>query len=433
MDIVLRHQIERLLEKSSSDSMGQVLNELMVEFLTCKGFVVSDFVRDALLQTPRHTFLPGVDLRHAYRDQAVTTAQNDEGWFESSCSTPSIVCTMLEALDLSGAQNILELGAGTGYTSALMARCAPQAKIVTLEVLDDIAQSTAARLQEMGLSSIEVRSADGSDGSAGPGPYDRIVLACGASEIPTHLVSMLTEGGLIVIPIGSCVFVFEKRHGQLVGRPVIVATFIAYANGKPQSNWHKDGEKNVLWPHGIDSTSHRLGPPDHQTPGPGIHSEQIASWLLWTSLTYPHAILTMAEKDRGWGFGLHDEKTASTVLCRMAGELPFRHYGNRVEETIFECWGDVEVSEKFLEISETLADLGWPHFERLVITVEDRKETAIPLEANEFSVGEHVWRIEISGFEVLNSEVAPMTQEASCPTGVNEEYVLTGADDRSID
>ncbi len=433
MDIILRHQIDQLLEERSPHGMGELFNELLVEYLTCQGFVQTEALREALLATPRHEFLPGVDLSHAYRDQAVATVCDESGWFQSSCSTPSIICAMLEALELEGAKRILELGSGTGYTAALMSRCAPDAEIVSLEVLEEVAESTKIRLQGMGLSSIEIRSADGSHGSAGPGPYDRIVLACGAAEIPMDIVDMLAEGGLLVIPIGSCVFAFRKCGHELRGRPVIVATFIAFANDKPQSVWRTHDGVSVLWPHQIQRDSFELGEPDQVVEGPEVHSHQIASWLLWTSLLYPDAHVTMATKAGRWGFGLFDEKSHSTILCQLEGEFSFRHYGNRIEHTHFECWGDLEVSERFLAISEDLAALGWPEFERLAISVDLTGDLPSELGSNQFLVGDHTWNFEISGFEIFHPEVGPVTQEAICPAGVNEDHSFSRSDHLPLD
>lgn len=420
MDIVLRHQIEQILEREPTPNTGAFLNELMVEFLVCKGFVQSEALREALLHTPRHEFLPGVDLRHAYRDQAIATARDEDGWFESSCSTPSIVCTMLESLHLEEATSILELGTGTGYTGALMSRCAPQAKVVSLEVLEDVALASTARLSAMGLDSVEVRASDGSNGEAGPGPYDRIVLACGAKQIPNDLVDLLMEGGLLVIPVGSCIFRFEKRGRRLVGHPLIVASFIAYADGEPQSQWRTNEGKSVLWPHKIAATSPELGAPEHAIDGPAIESHQIASWLLWASLQYPDNLVTLSERDGAWGFGLHDDAMKSTVICRMEGELSFRHYGDRTEQTRFECWGDPAVNDRFMDLSQDLADLDWPGFECLKFTVDLDAPRNSRVQKNQFLVGPHLWHCEVLDLEVFGQELASMTKEPGCPAGVNE-------------
>jgi protein-L-isoaspartate(D-aspartate) O-methyltransferase len=420
VDIILRHQIRQLLERPATPQLGSFLNELMVEFLVCKGFVQSETLRLALLQTPRHAFLPDVELRHAYRDQAVATVCDDDGWFESSCSTPSIVCTMIEALQLDDATNILELGAGTGYTSTLMSRCAPHAKIVTLEVLEDVALETKSRLEAMGIDSVDVRAADGSDGSAGTGPYDRIVLACGAKEIPAELVDLLVDGGLLVIPIGSCVFVFEKQGSQLVGRPIILASFIAFANKQPQSTWQTDKGRSILWPQEVPESQRSIGEADHAIDGPEIQSSQIASWVLWSSLQYPESSVILSERDGGWGFGLHDREANSTVICRMEGALSFRHYGNRAESTRFECWGDPKINDRFLDISQQLADLGWPDFDRIAITVDLEQPFDPELQKNQFLVGSHVWSCEILGFEILRPELAAVSEQPVGPAGMNE-------------
>ncbi len=428
VDIILRHQVEQLLQREVGTVGPEILNELLVEFLTCRGFVVSETLRRALLATPRHLFLPDVDLRHVYSDSAVTTARNDRGWFESSCSTPSIVCTMLEALELDGARNILEIGAGTGFTAALMAHCAPEAHITTLEVLEDVARSAEKRLADLGLNQIEVRCADGRGDTMGPGPYDRIIFPCGPPVTPSPALDLLVEGGILVIPLAGCIFVFCRQGGRLRGRPLILASFIAFRNGLPQSTWRQQGDTAALWPRNLAGREPDWQRPDHRAEGPVVHSHQVATWMLWSALRYPEDTVMLTEKDRGWGFGLHDPGSNSTIICRLDGRFTFRHYGNLIETPHFECWGDTSVGDRFFAVSELLSDLGWPDFERLEVTVEPLQDPFDGSTVSRFAVGDHLWQFEISGFEVCHGELAGLAEEPVCASGVNEEDALPSGD-----
>lgn len=360
MDLHLRHEVDRVLE-TPGESAARLANDLMVDFLMACGFVRSSALESALRAQPRHHFLPGVDLRTVYQDRAVTTAYSENGWFDSSCSTPSVVSLMTEALEIAEDSRILEIGSGTGWTAALMAEMAPRGTVTTLEVLPDLAAASRLRLEERFGDRVELRCADGSNGSAGPGPYDRIIFACGATEIPLELTDMLVEGGRLVIPIGHFVHVLVKRAGAFVGGPVAIASFIAFRSGKPTARWHVDGHQAVLLAEDQSEIAGLLGLDRAEfVEGPELDPARLESLNFWLALHEPERSLLFADRDGGWGFGLvaEDGLSAAAIFCR--GEFTFRHHEGPVQETRIAVWGGDEAGESLFAICSAFAELDWP-------------------------------------------------------------------------
>src|SRR5579859_10550 len=123
---------------NSENGESNNLRQEMVKRLKNLGLVRSEPVEEALRSVPRHVFIPRADLRTAYNDQAVVTRWQD-GEAISSASAPSIVALMLEMLDLRPGQRVLEIGAGTGYNAALLARIVGErGRVVTIDIDDEI-------------------------------------------------------------------------------------------------------------------------------------------------------------------------------------------------------------------------------------------------------------------------------------------------------
>ncbi|MDT7579075.1 MAG: protein-L-isoaspartate(D-aspartate) O-methyltransferase, partial [Pseudonocardiales bacterium] len=158
-------------------------------------------IEEAFRAVPRHLFLPGVPVRRAYADEAVAV-QAVDGVTTSSASQPSMVAIMLGQLDLRPGHRVLEIGAGTGYNAALMARIVgPDGRVVTVDIDADLVDGAARHLADAGVDGVELICADGALGYAPAAPYDRIVLTVGSGDVRPEWVAQLAPGGRLLLPL----------------------------------------------------------------------------------------------------------------------------------------------------------------------------------------------------------------------------------------
>jgi protein-L-isoaspartate(D-aspartate) O-methyltransferase len=154
----------------------------------------------AMGEVPRHEFVPPELLREAYEDHPLPIGGGQ------TISQPYIVAQMVEALALEGDERVLEVGTGSGYQAAVLGRLA--ARVYTIECDGTLARTAKERLERLGFGeNVFVIEGDGSEGYAPEAPYDGILVAAAAPEVPPQLFEQLTEGGRLVIPVG-------ERSGQ---------------------------------------------------------------------------------------------------------------------------------------------------------------------------------------------------------------------------
>ncbi len=151
-------------------------------------------VLDAMLRIPRHLFVPAALAGEAYTDQPLSIGE------EQTISQPFIVAAMTEALELAGAERVLEIGTGSGYQTAMLAHLTRE--VISIEMKSTLAAAARERLARMGFVNVTVICGDGSAGYAGRAPYDAILVTAAAPAVPPPLVDQLAEGGRLVIPVG---------------------------------------------------------------------------------------------------------------------------------------------------------------------------------------------------------------------------------------
>jgi len=149
----------------------------------------------AMSRVPRENFLPP-ELRHlAYEDSPLPIG------LEQTISQPFIVALMTQALELTGSEKVLEIGAGSGYQTAILAELARS--VVTVERLPTLADAAGKLLNSLGYVNISVHLAEETLGWLEEAPYDAIIVTAGAPRVPPELVEQLAIGGRMVIPVGS--------------------------------------------------------------------------------------------------------------------------------------------------------------------------------------------------------------------------------------
>lgn len=150
----------------------------------------------AMERIPRHEFVPYKLRADAYRDGALPI-QADQ-----TISQPYIVGLMTQLLHLEGTEQVLEIGTGTGYQTAIL--CELAAHVYSLERIGSLGQEAADRLKRLGYSNVDIHLGDGSQGLADMAPFDAIIVTAAAPSVPGPLrAQMHPNGGRLVIPVGK--------------------------------------------------------------------------------------------------------------------------------------------------------------------------------------------------------------------------------------
>ena len=152
-------------------------------------------VLQAMARVPRHLF-----VAEARRSQAYDEAEIPLGGGEVMCS-PYVTALMAQVLDPSPGANILEVGTGSGYLTAVLAEITSE--VHTIDMRADLARAAQARLRSLHYTKVTCGSGNACRGWAQHGPFDRIVVNCAAQVTPESLIAQLKDGGRLVIPIGQ--------------------------------------------------------------------------------------------------------------------------------------------------------------------------------------------------------------------------------------
>ena len=182
------------LQMAASEKLTAGRNEMLLEQLYRRG-ITSQRVLDVMAKVPRERFLPAELESEAYADRALSI---DCG---QTISQPYIVGLMTQALELSGSESVLEIGTGSGYQTAILAELARS--VVSMERHADLSAHAGTVLAELGYTNVTLVVGDGTLGWPQLAPYDRIIAAAAATDIPIALFEQLAEGGILVIPLGS--------------------------------------------------------------------------------------------------------------------------------------------------------------------------------------------------------------------------------------
>lgn len=169
--------------------------DVMIErHLRARG-VTDPRVLDAFAQVPRELFVPADQVAYAYEDRPLPIEE------DQTISQPYVVALMMEALLLQPEDTVLEIGTGSGYAAAILARIAR--RVFTIERHASLAATARDRLARLGFANVEVRCSDGTLGWPEHAPFDAIVVAAGGPEVPPTLLAQLAIGGRLVIPVGT--------------------------------------------------------------------------------------------------------------------------------------------------------------------------------------------------------------------------------------
>ena len=169
--------------------------ERMVENQIVKRGIRDKRVLSAMRSVPRHLFLPAGARDWAYVDGPLRIGCGQ------TISQPYIVALMTELLDVKPDQRVLDVGTGSGYQAAILGTLA--AEVHSIERHPELAASAKEQLKTLGFNNVTVHVGDGTQGLESMAPYDRILVAAAAPSVPDPLLLQLTDGGRLIIPIGS--------------------------------------------------------------------------------------------------------------------------------------------------------------------------------------------------------------------------------------
>lgn len=167
-------------------------------------------VLEAMRSIPRHAFVPEALQTRAYGDHALPISGNQ------TISQPYIVAKMTELLEANSETRVLEIGAGSGYQTAILSKVGGQ--VYSIERIAGLAREAQSRIRQLGIFNATVKCFDGTLGWAANAPYDAILVAAGGPVVPAPLVTQLKVGGRLVVPVG------ETREAQRLIRIIKTAT-----------------------------------------------------------------------------------------------------------------------------------------------------------------------------------------------------------------
>lgn len=201
----------------------------MVDALVANGIISDARVIGAMRTVPRHLFVSEAQRDLAYRDQALPIAHGQNLY------APSIIGIMVEALAPEASARVLEIGAGCGYQTAVLAKLVRH--VYSVEPNAELAVSAQARLRELGITNATVKQGDPSAGWPEQAPFDAIVVNAAAEDVPPALLDQLAEGGRMVIALieegwAQKLYLITKQGGQLARTELADVIFAPMVRGE---------------------------------------------------------------------------------------------------------------------------------------------------------------------------------------------------------
>ncbi len=238
---------------SDPDSEADVaaLHQALIDELIEREALTSDEVAAAFQAVPRHLFLPDEPPTAVYTDRPIVT-KRDNGRAISSSSQPTMMAIMLEQLAVQPGEQVLEVGAGTGYNAALLGQMVGEnGRVTTIDLDADTVAAARSHLQVAGTENVQVVCGDGAAGFAENAPYDCLILTVGGWDITPDWLEQLKPDGRILLPLslnGPQVSVlFARDNGRLHSTSIQPRGFMRLRgpNAEPESTMPLDPVENI--------------------------------------------------------------------------------------------------------------------------------------------------------------------------------------------
>ena len=177
-------------------SLARARQQMVSEQIEARGRGVKDErVLEAMREVPRHEFVPEEMRKYAYEDRPLPIGHGQ------TISQPYIVAFMTEALDPRPGDRVLEVGTGSGYQAAVLARLVKE--VYSIEIVEPLGESAKETMKRLGYDNVHVRIGDGYKGWPEEAPFDAIIVTCAPDHIPQPLIDQLAVGGRMIIPVGG--------------------------------------------------------------------------------------------------------------------------------------------------------------------------------------------------------------------------------------
>ena len=194
----------------------------MVETQLGRRDIRDERVLEAFMEVPRERFIPAHHVRDAYADHPIAIGHGQ------TISQPYVVALTLQELDVRPGHRVLDVGTGSGYQTALLAKLAEH--VYAIERISALTEQATATLAELGIGNVTLRTGDGTLGWAENAPFDRIVCGAAAPNVPATWIEQLADGGKIVLPIGprdsQILLVLEKDGDRIRRREICGVRFV---------------------------------------------------------------------------------------------------------------------------------------------------------------------------------------------------------------
>jgi protein-L-isoaspartate(D-aspartate) O-methyltransferase len=206
----------------AADPYAQQRREMIEHDIKGRGIKDKE-VLEAMGKIPRQLFVDKSLMKQAYADHPLPIGEGQ------TISQPYVVALMTEALQLKPAEKVLEIGTGSGYQAAVLAEIVNE--VYTIEIRKPIADMATKRLEDLGYHNVHVKYADGYLGWKKNAPFDAIIITAAANHIPPPLIKQLSEGGRLILPLGSTLYyqtltLVTKRKGNLDVQQMGVVSFV---------------------------------------------------------------------------------------------------------------------------------------------------------------------------------------------------------------
>lgn len=191
--------------------------EKLIQIMKNKGFLTKREIEDAIRKTPREFFVPKQHKEEAYEDKPIETKNMQ------TISQPSVVARMTEWLDVKPKMKVLEIGAGSGWQSAIIAKLVYPETTYAVEKHADLVEFARNNLRNANVDNVQVIHGDGIIGFPKKAPFDRIIITAACEKIPDSLIDQLSEGGILLAPIGKNtqkLVMFQKTKQGMVEKKI---------------------------------------------------------------------------------------------------------------------------------------------------------------------------------------------------------------------
>ncbi len=209
--------------------------ELMVQKQLAGRDITDKRVLSVMAEIPREKFIPTQWREYAYEDRAVPIGLGQ------TISQPYMVAIMTQLLELTEEHRVLEIGTGSGYQTAILAKLSKE--VFTVERIPELSERAKKVLSELGITNVRFKIDDGTLGWPEYSPYDRIIVTAGAPSVPEALTEQLSENGIMVIPVGpeehQTLIKLTKSDGKIYKEHILSCRFVKLIG---QEGWQESAE-----------------------------------------------------------------------------------------------------------------------------------------------------------------------------------------------